>query len=159
MPESVALDAVDRAIIEHLQGGFPISPQPYAVAATSLGICEADLLARLQRLLDARVLTRFGPLFQVERMGGVFLLAAMHVPPARWSEVVDLVNSFPEVAHNYQRESAQQCAFNMWFVLASESDAAVATTIRRIEEASGLPVCAFPKLREYFVDMRLAVRA
>jgi len=158
MPEAISLDAVDRAIIGQLQGGFPICPHPYAVAAAGLGISQEDLLARLQRLLEARVLTRFGPLFQVERMGGVFLLAAMHVPPTRWSEVVDLVNSFPEVAHNYQRESAQQCAFNMWFVLAGESAAAVAATIRRIEEASGLPVCAFPKLQEFFVDMRLPVR-
>jgi len=46
----------------------------------------------------------------------------------------------------------------LWFVLAGESAAAVAATIRRIEEASGLPVCAFPKLQEFFVDMRLPVR-
>ncbi len=158
MRERMPLDAVDRAIIDRLQGDFPICPQPYAAAAAGLGISEEELLSRLQRMLAARVLTRFGPLFQVERMGGAFVLAAMHVPAADWQRVVDVVNSFPEVAHNYQRESDGQCAFNMWFVLAAESAAAIETTLRQIEEASGLPVFAFPKLKEYFVDMRLTVR-
>lgn len=159
MHEATLIDPVDRAIIDRLQGGFPICPQPYAAAAAELGISEEDLLSRLQRMLAARILTRFGPLFQIERMGGAFVLAAMNVPAASWQQVVDLVNAFPEVAHNYRRESDAQCAFNMWFVLAGESDAAITTTIRLIEEASALPVFAFPKLKEYFVDMRLAVRA
>jgi len=49
MPEAISLDAVDRAIIGQLQGGFPICPHPYAVAAAGLGISQEDLLARLQR--------------------------------------------------------------------------------------------------------------
>ena len=153
------IDATDRAIIDHLQGGFPICERPYAQAAAALGIGEDELLERLQRLLDARVLTRFGPMFQVERMGGAFVLAAMRVPEANWQQVVDIVNAFPAVAHNYRRESARACPFNMWFVLATETADGIAAAVRTIEAASGLPVFAFPKLREYFVEMKLPVRA
>jgi hypothetical protein len=46
----------------------------------------------------------------------------------------------------------------MWFVLATETADGIASAVRRIEEASGLPVFPFPKLREYFVEMKLAVR-
>jgi DNA-binding Lrp family transcriptional regulator len=120
-----------------------------------LGVSGDELLERLQRLLDTRVLTRFGPLVHIERMGGAFVLAALQVPKARYDEVADLVNALPEVAHNYRREHA----LNMWFVLATEAQDGIAAAIARIEEATGLPVHAFPKEREYFVEMKLAARA
>lgn len=58
----VVLDALDRAILNQLQRGFPICPRPYAEAAHQLGTDEATLLARLQALLDQGILTRFGTL-------------------------------------------------------------------------------------------------
>jgi DNA-binding Lrp family transcriptional regulator len=152
MPE---LDAVDRKIIDNLQGDFPLCDEPYAAAARQLGISGEELLERLRRLLDTRVLTRFGPLVHIERMGGAFVLAALQVPEGRYDEVADLVNALPEVAHNYRREHA----LNMWFVLATEVQDGIAAAIARIEEATGLPVNAFPKEREYFVEMKLAARA
>jgi DNA-binding Lrp family transcriptional regulator len=158
MPEPALIDEVDRALIDHLQGGFPICDEPYAEVAGWLGIDEAELLERLARLLATRVLTRFGPMFQVEQMGGAFVLAAMAVPDGDWPRVRALVDSLPEVAHNYRRESERQSPFNMWFVLATESEEGIAAALRRIEEGSGLPVFSFPKRREYFVEMKLAVR-
>ena len=145
------LDDLDRRIINALQGGFPLSHEPYREVANGLGTTEAELLARLQRLLDARVLTRFGPMFQIERLGGRFVLAALAVPEERFDEVTALVNALPEVAHNYRREHR----LNMWFVLATETPEGIAQAIARIEAATGLPVFAFPKLQEFFVDMRL----
>ena len=159
MREAVCIDATDRAIIDGLQGGFPICERPYTEIAERLGISETELLERLQRMLATRVLTRFGPMFQVERMGGAFVLAAMRVPDAEWLRVLEIVNAFPEVAHNYRRESDRNCEFNMWFVLATETADGIDTAVRRIEEASGLPVFPFPKLQEYFVEMKLAVRS
>lgn len=153
-----AIDATDRAIIDRLQGDFPICERPFAAAASRIGISEDELLARLRRLLATRVLTRFGPLFQVERMGGSFVLAAMAVADEDWQRVVESVNSFPEVAHNYRRESDRGNPLNLWFVLATEHPDGVAKAIQRIEAACRQPVFVFPKLREYFVEMKLAVR-
>lgn len=151
MPE---LDAVDRQIIAKMQGDFPLCARPYAAAAAALGIAEDDLLGRLQRLLDTRVLTRFGPMMQVERMGGAFVLAALAAPEASYDAVAAQVNALPQVAHNYRREHA----LNMWFVLATETPAGISEAIGRIERETGLRVYAFPKEREYFVEMKLAVR-
>ena len=44
----------------------------------------------------------------------------------------------------------------MWFVLATETPEGIQATIERIEHSTGLKVYAFPKLKEYFVEMRLA---
>lgn len=148
---TVAPDATDRAIINALQGEFPLCERPYAAAAATLGLSEDELLQRLQRMLDANILTRFGPMFQIERMGGAFCLAAIAAPEDRYEEVVSQVNSFAAVAHNYRREHA----LNMWFVLATETPAGIAGTAAAIEAETGLKVHCFPKQREYFVEMRL----
>lgn len=146
-----ALDHTDRRIINRLQGGFPLVDEPYRQVAAELGLGEAELIARLQSLLERRVLTRFGPLFQVERMGGAFVLAALAVPEERFEAVAEQVNALPEVAHNYRREHA----LNTWFVLATETPEGIGRAIARIEADTGLPVYAFPKEREYFVEMKL----
>ncbi|MDR2187812.1 MAG: AsnC family transcriptional regulator [Azonexus sp.] len=151
MPE---LDAVDRRLIDQLQGGFPLVPEPYAAAAARLGLGETELLERLERLLSTRVLTRFGPMYQIERIGGAFTLAALAVPEDRYEAVAAAVNALPQVAHNYRREHA----LNMWFVLATETPAGILEAIARIEQATGLKVRNFPKAREYFVEMKLPVR-
>lgn len=160
MREAAVIDALDSAIIDSLQGEFPICDRPYAEAAQALGISEEALIARLGNMLDTRVLTRFGPMFQIERMGGAFVLAAMCVPEEDWARVVAVVNAFSEVAHNYRRESwrGEGEGMNMWFVLATETPEGIATAVAAIEAATGLPVFPFPKLKEYFVEMKLQVR-
>ena len=149
------MDDVDRAIVDRLQGGFPLVARPFAEVAADLGLTEADLIARVRGLLEARVLTRFGPMFQVERMGGAFSLAAMQVPRADFERVAAIVNAAPEVAHNYQREHD----YNMWFVLAAERPEGIERAIARIERETGLPVLNLPKLREFFVELKLSVPA
>jgi len=146
-----ALDAIDKSLINALQGDFPLVPEPYRQVAEKLGLSEAELLHRLDSLLERRVLTRFGPMFQIERAGGAFVLAAMRVPEAEFERVAAQVNAFPEVAHNYRREHA----LNMWFVLATATPQGITETTAAIEAATGLPVFAFPKEREYFVEMKL----
>ena len=145
------LDSVDRTIINSLQGGFPICDEPFLLVAGRLGLSESELIARIERMLRDRTLSRFGPMFHAERMGGAFVLAAMAVPETDYERVAEQVNALPEVAHNYQREHP----LNMWFVLATETPAGIDRAIARIERDTGLTVLAFPKEREYFVEMRL----
>lgn len=146
------MDELDRRIINGLQGNFPVAPHPFREAARNLGTDEATLLARLRRLMDGGYLTRFGPLFNADRLGGAFTLCAMSVPGARFEEVAAIVNAFGEVAHNYEREHR----LNMWFVLAAADPARIARVIGDIEAATGCEVLELPKLAEYFVDLRLA---
>jgi len=146
----VNLDATDRAIVNALQGGFPLSERPFRDAAAGLGLAEAVLIARIGALLDAGVLSRFGPLYNVEAMGGAYTLAALAVPEDDFEAVAAQVNAHPEVAHNYAREHT----LNMWFVVAAATRAQVAAVLARIEAQTGLRVYDFPKQAEYFVEAR-----
>ena len=145
------IDGVDRAIINALQGGFPISSRPYADAAASLGLAEGDLMARLDRLLRDGVLSRCGPMYNAVRRGGAFCLGACAVPPEGFEQVVATINAHPEVAHNYERGHA----LNVWFVLASDRPERIDEVVTEIKSETGLEVYAFPKLEEYFIGLRI----
>ena len=77
----------------------------------------------------------------------------MAVPADRFDDVVEQVNSHPEVAHNYERTHA----LNMWFVISAEDPRRVSQVISAIERETGIPVRAMPKIREFFVGFRVEV--
>lgn len=142
------MDDLDRAIVNRLQGGFPLAERPFMEAAAALGITEDALLDRLKALLERGALTRFGPLYDAEKLGGRFSLCAMSVPAADFERVAALVNAHPEVAHNYERAHR----FNMWFVVAA---AEVEPLLEAIERETGYPVLDLPREAEYFIGLRL----
>ena len=148
-----ALSDTDRAIVNRLQHGLPITEKPFEQVAGELGLSEYLLTKRLQALLDDGVLSRFGPMYHAERLGGAFCLAAIAVPEDRFEEVSGIVNGIDEVAHNYRREHS----LNMWFVLATDDPRRIASAIADIEGATGLKVHDFPKLEEYYVRLFLEV--
>jgi DNA-binding Lrp family transcriptional regulator len=144
------LDTLDRAIINELQGGFPLCDFPFAEIAGRLGTREDELITRIQRLLDNGILSRFGPMYHAERLGGGLTLAAMAIPPDDFERVVEQVNAFPEVAHNYQRDHR----LNMWFVLATETPQRIGEVIAEIEAVTGYKVLNVPKEEEFFIGLR-----
>ena len=145
------MDDIDRHIINSLQDGFPICDAPYQQLAEQMGLTEQTLITRLQALLDSGTLTRFGPLYHAERMGGALTLAALTAPAERVDEVAGIINAFPEVAHNYARNHA----LNIWFVIATEAPGQIQDVITAIEQQTGLAVYNMPKINEYFVGLKL----
>lgn len=141
----------DVMLITRLHGDLPLTDRPFADVAAEFGWTEDTVIERLRVLLAHGELTRFGPLFQIERAGGNFVLAAIAVPEERFDEVTSQVNAFPEVAHNYRRDHP----LNMWFVVAGETPEISRDALVRIEAVTGLPVLAFPKEREFFVELKL----
>ncbi len=145
------MDARDRILIDALHGGFPVVDRPYAAVAEDLGMTEGEVIDRLSRLLEARTLTRFGPLFDAVNLGGAFTLAAMAVPQERFDSVAEIVNAFPEVAHNYAREHE----LNMWFVVGAERPGRIREVLDEIADRTGLAVLDLPKEEEFFLELRL----
>jgi DNA-binding Lrp family transcriptional regulator len=150
-PRQPELDELDRAIVNRLQDGFPLDPNPFEIVACDLGCTAPALINRLQRLIATGAATRFGPFFDAEAMGGAFCLCAMAVPKERFDEVAQTVNKRLEVAHNYEREHD----LNMWFVLATEKASQIDAIADAIEQDTGLTVLRFPKLEEYFIGFKV----
>lgn len=150
---SYTLDTIDRQLLNTLQDGFPICERPYQQVATEFGITESELINRIDNLLATHYLTRFGPMYHAERMGGGLSLAAMSIPQDDFERVTQIVNSLPEIAHNYERDHN----FNMWFVIATEQLDEVEVVVRKIQALTGYPVYNMPKIEEFYVGLRFAV--
>jgi DNA-binding Lrp family transcriptional regulator len=144
------MDDLDRRIINNLQGGLPVSERPFLDAAQTLSIGERDLIDRIEDLAETGVLSRFGPMYHAERLGGGLTLAALAAPPVRFDEVAALVNAHAEVAHNYERDHE----LNMWFVLATERLDDIDRVLAEISSETGLVVHDMRKLEEFFVGLR-----
>ena len=142
------LDALDRRLLDDFQSGIPLAPRPFALMAEQLGVTETEVIARLQRLTEAGAVSRVGPVFR-PRQVGASTLAAMAVPPERLAEVATLVNGFPEVNHNYEREHD----FNLWFVLTAPDRTRLERVLDEIGRRAGLPVLDLPMLAEYHIDL------
>ncbi len=147
----ITFDSKDRWIINSLQGGFGLGERPYRDAAEQFGLNETELIARLKRLIESRALSRFGPMYNAEKLGGAVTLCAIAVPEDRFDEVTEIVNAHREVAHNYARSHK----LNMWFVLACEAPGEIAATIADIEAETGLEVYDFPKQQEFFIGLKV----
>ena len=153
VPRTLGGDDRDRRIVNALQGGFPICERPFRVAAKKLGIGEDELIARIETMCADGRLSRFGPLFDAEKLGGAATLAALAVPEDRFDRVAAAVNAHPEVAHNYARDHA----LNMWFIVSAETPERIAKVIAAIERETGLEVLVLPKEREFFVGLRVSL--
>ncbi len=147
------MDDLDRRLINRLQHGLPLVDQPWQQIARELHSRPSEVLDRLHDLLEDGVLTRFGPMFDVERLGGAFTLAALAVPEARYDAIAAQLNALPQVAHNYRREHR----WNMWFVLACGTAAELAATLSCIEALTGLAVLNLPKEQTYHVGLYFPV--
>ena len=145
------LSELERNFINNFQGNFPLQERPFLSAAEQLDCSEDELLETVKKLKSEKILTRFGPLYDAAELGGGLTLAAISVPEDRYDIITELVNTYPEVAHNYRREHE----LNMWFVLATETPVELVQVLSSIEKATGLPVYNFPKQQEFYIGLWL----
>jgi DNA-binding Lrp family transcriptional regulator len=153
------LGTVDRAVLNAFQGGFPVVERPFEPAAAALAdhgvdIDADELLARVQDLDDAGVLTRFGALINAEAIGGTATLVATHAPEDSYDEHAELINAHPEVAHNYEREHPH---LNMWFVVSVAEEGRVEEVLAEIEAETGEETYNLPKQQEFHVGAKFPV--
>jgi DNA-binding Lrp family transcriptional regulator len=151
--EHYVLDQLDKKLINLLQHGLPVCLEPFAEIAKEVNSNEQEVIARVKNLLEQKILSRFGPMYDAACFGGAFTLAALSVPEERFEQVTEIVNAFPQIAHNYKRNNA----FNMWFVIATESQQEIDLVITQIEQQTQLTVLNTPKLEEFYVGLYLPV--
>ena len=135
-------------LLNEFQRDFPLLPRPFAVIAERLGGTEGEVIETLSRLRDRGTVSRIGAVI-APRSVGASTLAALVAPADQLERIAGLVNSHPEVNHNYQREHR----YNLWFVATAQDQAALAETLRRIEAETGCSVLRLPLLEEFHIDL------
>jgi DNA-binding Lrp family transcriptional regulator len=115
---AVPLDDIDKRLLNLMQGAFPIAPRPYAAVAREAQLTEAEVLTRVQRLLDERIIRQVTPIFDTRALGYSSMLVAAKVDPENPWRAASIINEHPGVSHNYLRNHE----FNIWFTIATEPD-------------------------------------
>lgn len=142
------LTPLHKRLLNDYQQNFPLTPTPYLDIANALGVSEDEVLQAFAELNECRQLSRIGAVLAPNRVT-TSTLAAMAVPPAELPRVAELINDYPEVNHNYERENR----YNLWFVLVAGDERRLAEVLGEIEQRSGYPVMSLPLLADYFIDL------
>ena len=146
------LDDIDRKILNRIQSNFPISSRPYRAVAEELHLSEDEILVRLQRLKQCGIIRRVGGNFVPEKLGFVSTLCAARVPADKIDRFARVVNSYPGVTHNYQRDNP----FNIWFTFIAPSRQQIEDNLTAICRQTGirdiinLPATKVYKIRAHF---------
>jgi DNA-binding Lrp family transcriptional regulator len=115
---AIPLDELDKRLLNLMQGSFPIAARPYAQVAEAAAISEQETLARVQHLLDERIIRQVTPIFDTRALGYSSMLVAAKVDPEHPWRAANIINAHPGVSHNYLRNHE----FNIWFTIATEPD-------------------------------------
>ena len=134
IPAEVAIDDVDRAILNQIQSDFPLTPRPYLAIGQQLKLSEDRVLKRVRRLKDAGIIRRIGGNFTPHALGFVSTLCAAKVPPDKISRFAEIVNRYPGVTHNYRRENS----FNVWFTFIAPSMDEIEANLKQIAAETGV---------------------
>ena len=151
---AVPLDALDRKLLNLLQGSFPLEPRPFARVAELAEVAEPVVLERTQRLLDERIIRQLTPIFDTRVLGYRSMLVAARVDPEHPWRAARIVNSHPGVSHNYLRNHD----FNMWFTIAVEpgSRLGLEGTLEVLQRLTGADsVRELPTIRLFKIRMDL----
>ena len=151
MPE---LDHTDRVILNHIQSDFPITSHPYRVVAQNLDLDETDVLERVERMKNEGIIRRIGGNFVPEKLGYVSTLGAACVPQENIESFTDVVNQYPGVTHNYQRDNH----FNIWFTFIAPTMEEIETNLRQIAEKTGIEeILNLPATRVFKVKAQFSL--
>ncbi len=146
------IDDMDRAILNLIQSDFPITPRPYLAIAERLGFSENDVIKRLGRLKKKGIIRRIGGNFVPEKLGFVSTLCAAKVPEDKIKSFAVVVNRYPGVTHNYQRDNK----YNVWFTFIAPSMKEIEENLKNISKQTGireiinLPATKVFKIKAHF---------
>lgn len=148
----MTLDDTDKAILNRIQSDFPIAPRPYQVIAQELHLTEDQVIQRVQTLKQDGIIRRIGANFVPDKVGFVSTLCAAQVPEDQIDHFAQVVNRYPGVTHNYQRDNR----FNVWFTFIAQSREEITQNLNQIKAETkiqtilNLPATKLFKIRAQF---------
>ncbi len=148
------LDSIDSAILNRIQSEFPITSRPYLAVANELDLTEQKVLDRVARLKKAGIIRRIGGNFVPGKLGFVSTLCAARVPADIVEHFAEVVNRYPGVTHNYQRDNE----YNVWFTFISPSRDEIEANLKNIAEETGVnDILNLPATKVYKIKAQFEV--
>jgi DNA-binding Lrp family transcriptional regulator len=130
----------DHRLLGSIQGGIPLTEAPFRETGVALGLIEADVLARLRRLIHDGTIRRFGARIDHRKIGIVAnAMVCWNVPDDEVKKTGGIVSGYPEVTHCYEREVIPGIwEYNLFCVIHGHSTDEVRQVVRKIENEAGI---------------------
>lgn len=145
------MDETDRKILNLIQSDFPVHPRPFRELGRLLGLSEAQVLQRVRQMKASGVIRRIGGSFDSRKLGFYSTLCAARVPDQDLERFNRIINSYPGVTHNYQRNHK----YNIWFTLIGESQEAVMRTLEEMARRAGVgEIVSLPARRTFKIRVK-----
>jgi siroheme decarboxylase len=112
------------------------------------------VIARVQELIDERIIRQVTPIFDTRALGYSSMLVAAKVDAENPWRAANVINAHPGVSHNYLRNHE----FNIWFTIATEPDSPLGldgTLEALAREAGAESVRQLPTLKLFKIRMDL----
>ena len=149
------MDALDKQLVNIIQSGFPVTERPFQALGQQLGIGEDEVIDRLKAIRQSGEIRRLGASFDSRKLGYTSTLCAVRVPAEKLEAAVGVINSYPNVTHNYERNNH----YNVWFTLIAPGEERIAQIIREIGEKAGIaPILNLPATRLFKIKVDLPVK-
>jgi len=115
---SIALDGIDKKLLQLVQDDFPIVERPWHKISNLLNISEDEILLRIKRLSETGVIRKIGAIIDSPKIGlTAATLIAMQVPKSKVEAAAKIINEYDNVSHNYERDHE----YNIWFTIAASN--------------------------------------
>ncbi|HBV86361.1 AsnC family transcriptional regulator [Desulfosporosinus sp.] len=129
----------DITLIRVLQGNLPDSPNPFEVLAESIQWPTAKVISAANRLLEEKILRRFGAVLRHQKAGFVAnAMGVWQVDPEQADRVGQVMARFKEVSHCYQRPTLPDWPYNIFTMIHGRSTEDCKDIMKRISQATGV---------------------
>lgn len=134
------MDEKDKKIIRAIEDGIPLVEYPFDAVAAHIGISAEEILSRLRKLINQRIIRRFGGSFDQRKVGIVAnAVIAWKVPRDRVEEVGVNLSCFRGVTHCYEREIVPgKWEYNLFTVVHGYDRESVEKYAKMLSEAVGV---------------------
>ena len=148
-----SLDSLDRALLEKLQGAFPLVARPFQDLGQELGLAEKEALDRVRALKERGFIREIAAVLEPQALGFQTALVALKVAPEGLDAAAGIISAHPGVSHNYAREHP----YNLWFTLAVPREQDLKGEALRLGEKAGAQDSLFlPTLKVFKIGALFA---
>ena len=127
------VDNIDKKIIKALETDIPLTLNPYQQIAADLNIEQAELLRRLQKLKERKILKRVSGILHHRDSGyqanGMFIC---HFNKKEIDKAGQEISKLEAVSHCYQRQTYQNWPYNFYAMMHAKNKEELENKIKEL---------------------------
>lgn len=108
----MSLSAIDKKILNLIQGELPVLSQPFKTIARKIGITERRLLKRVKEFKENGIIMTHSAVLNYRKLGYKSTLLALKIPEDKLNSIINYLIKFKAVTHCFLRKGE----YNLWVV-------------------------------------------